>query len=417
MTTENFDEPNNPGNLEYPDTIDTRRLQEYYQPPVAPVERYIDVRPDTVTGHAESAYRCLKEYEIRGFGKGLPAAEAIINIIFERKFEDNTPRSFPRDYWNRVVAVTVTAELSNGMTKDCFHQSKPQRIEDIDPGLEKRTNHERQNDIYRFREQIKRGENLGKPLYISGKLLKDLGAPADEKAIYQMDGARRIIAAVLAHRRTIDIQLLISEEEFCNLQEPRNIENLSGKIRAIDWFKNYQTIPLLGIRGQRSTRRFGMMDMQRLLDSVVYDFGSNIGQSAIKAIMAGAAKAVGFEVMDDTLGIARQMKRLSGYTNLEYFKVDFNDPHFDWKIDDAYPDKCDYSFFFSVYRTKELTQRDRLFRYIIDKTKKGIYFEGHAHKIIDTVEYYDWLFETFGLTYKFLGYSENDIRPLFYIPL
>jgi len=97
--------------------------------------------------------------------------------------------------------------------------------------------------------------------------------------------------------------------------------------------------------------------------------------------------------------------------------VDFNDPQFERKIDQMIPVPCDYAFFFSVYRTKELTQRDKLFRYILQKTTKGVFFEGHAHPKIDTIEYYEWLFDSLNVPSTFLGYSEQQIRPLFYIDL
>jgi len=121
--------------------------------------------------------------------------------------------------------------------------------------------------------------------------------------------------------------------------------------------------------------------------------------------------------MPDTITIAKNIKNVLGLENVEYFKVDFNSSSFNKVIDKKYPLKADYSFFLSLYRTKELTQRERLFRYCISKTKKGIFFEGHANEKIDTLEYYDWLFETFHLNYTFLGYGEENIRPLFFIPL
>ena len=98
--------------------------------------------------------------------------------------------------------------------------------------------------------------------------------------------------------------------------------------------------------------------------------------------------------MQDTIAVANEIKNIAGCDNLHYLQVDFNDPHFDQKIDEAIPMPCDYAFFFSVYRTKELTQRDELFRYILQKTTKGVFFEGHAHPKIDTIEYYEWLFDS-----------------------
>ena len=117
------------------------------------------------------------------------------------------------------------------------------------------------------------------------------------------------------------------------------------------------------------------------------------------------------------LGLLKKSAKQSVFPNLHYLNVDFNNIHFNKQIDEYYPHKIDFSFFLSVYRTKELSQREKLFHYIISKTNKGIFFEGHAHPKIDNREYYDWLFDCFKLKYKFLGYSEGNLRPLFYCPI
>ena len=47
-----------------------------------------------------------------------------------------------------------------------------------------------------------------------------------------------------------------------------------------------------------------------------------------------------------------------------------------------------------------------------------IFFEGHAHPVIDNVDYYQWLFECMGIeSPQLLGHSEGELRPLFYLPL
>jgi SAM-dependent methyltransferase len=246
-------------------------------------------------------------------------------------------------------------------------------------------------------------------------VLNLLGASVPGGSLYMMDGARRIAASALAHKKKIDIILLVAEKEYAGLLKKGIVNQLRKRIRELGWFHGYQSFPLIGLKGERSTRRFELMDMSLLRDQVVYDFGCNLGQSCLKAVMAGAKKAVGFDVMADSLETAETINTLSGFKNLRYFRVDFNHPRLEETIDRQFPEPCDYSFFFSVYRTKELIQRDRLFRYIINKSRKGIFFEGHAHPRIDTIEYYDWLFDTFQMQYQFLGYSEGDVRPLFFL--
>jgi hypothetical protein len=326
--------------------FDREAIRRYFQPPAALVEKHIAVKPFRLKNHTLSAYRLLSDYLIRDFGKGIPAAEQIIRIIFRRKFQKQIDSPF--HFWNNLVAVTVTCELHSVTTGLRFEQTKPQTLEDIDPELERKMEEERKQDVRRYTEQIKKGQNLGNPLYISGQILNLLGAGTDEKAIYMMDGARRIMAGALTHQRYIDIILLLEESEFPALLKPGLIQRLTGEITNLQWFNNYQSIPLVRIKGQRSLQRFDLMDLNLLRDSVVFDFGSNIGQSCLKAIMAGAKKVVGFDIMNDTLRISRRIQQITGIPNLEYCRIDFNHPGFNRKIDKKYPGPCDFSFFFSI---------------------------------------------------------------------
>ena len=244
-----------------------------------------------------------------------------------------------------------------------------------------------------------------------------LGAPAEHGAMYMLDGARRLSASALHHQERVSVILLVFEEEFSKLlREPVKIE-IQDRMQGLSWFQSYHSFPFLGITGQRSLQRFKLMEMGLLKDSVIVDFGCNLGQASLKAIQCGAKEVWGVEGMQDTIAVANKIKHIAGCNNLHYLHVDFNDPQFDEKIDQAITASCDYSFFFSVYRTKELVQRDRLFRYILQKTAKGVFFEGHAHPKIDTIEYYEWLFDSFNVPYTFLGYSEQHIRPLFFLDL
>ncbi|MBM3801338.1 MAG: glycosyltransferase [Acidimicrobiia bacterium] len=259
--------------------------------------------------------------------------------------------------------------------------------------------------------------NWPPPLYVTGAVLNLLGSSAPPSSIYMMDGARRLTAAALNRRRETTIWLLLSEEEYARLLDPVVVASLRQQLAALRWFGSYQSIPLAGLQGERSLNRFGLMDLSLLRDQRVMDFGCNTGQSCLMALQAGAQEAIGIEGMADTWQCAEQIGQLAGFQNLRYLNVDFNALDFDALIDQQCPEPPDYSFFFSVYRTKELTQRDRLFRYIVDKTRKGIFFEGHAHPKIDTLEYYDWLFDSFGLGHRFLGHSEGELRPLFFLDL
>ena len=148
------------------------------------------------------------------------------------------------------------------------------------------------------------------------------------------------------------------------------------------------------------------------------DYGCNLGQASVKAAQAGARKVIGMDSQADTISSATDIRDLLGLNTITYHVVDFNDKDFDNKIKRLFQDGTpDISFFLSVYRTKELIDRDSLFQFIIDNTKEMVFFEGHSKRNIDTVEYYTNIFSRFKLNADFLGYSQKDTRPFFLIRL
>ncbi len=390
-------------------------LQSYFQSSTGNTETYIRILPAVIVDHSLSVRQVLRNYTISGFGAGIEAVEKILPIVFERQFAQGLGR--PCDMWDRVVAITVDCQLVHGPTGISFCSLRPRTLEDIDETFAQQEGPDRKEEILAHLKKLKDGENLGRPLYISGTILRYLGAPAENEAMYMLDGARRMSASALHHQERITVTLLVFEEEFSKFLQESVKKGIQGQIHHLAWFQNYHSFPFLGIEGQRSLQRFNLMETERLKNSVILDFGCNLGQASLKAIQYGAKEVWGIEGMQDTIAIANEIKRIAGCDNLHYLQADFNDPQFDRIIDQAISGPCDYSFFFSVYRTKELTQRDRLFQYILNKTKKGVFFEGHAHPQIDTLEFYDWLFDSFNVPYTFLGYSEGDCRPLYFLDL
>lgn len=390
-------------------------LERYFQPPAGSTERAIQVMPTRVLGSTQSAYQALKQYEIRDFGTGLDAASAILAHILKSKL--NTAWTAKNDFWPQTLVLSVRCEL-RGASGAAFDETQPKTFDDV--GLKLAPGEEpRRAEIEQYARQLRAGTDLGRPLYVTGALLGKLapGAKVDPKAIYMMDGARRITASALAHRRSIDALLLMHEEEYAALLQPETLVTLRARLASLKWFESYQSIPMLGLRGQRTLRRFDLMALPPLRDAVVMDFGCNTGQACLKAAQAGARHVVGIEGMPDTFAGAQEIAQLAGFGNVRYANINFNDADFARQIDAVWAEPVDYAFFFSVYRTKELTQREQLFRYILSKARKGVFFEGHASAKIDTLEYYEWLFESFGVKGKFLGHSEGELRPLFYIDL
>ena len=202
-----------------------------------------------------------------------------------------------------------------------------------------------------------------------------------------------------------------------NRELKKRIRKIKKKIKKIKWFPSYQSFSELGIKGRRNdNKRYRFLDFSEFEGKFVVDYGCNIGQTCIKVAKAGAKRVIGFDSQEDSLQVAREIRDVLFVKNLEFYKVDFNDPDFeDMVLRYFHGQTPDISFFLSVYRTKELKDRDGLFRFILENTKEKVYFEGHSVKTIDTVDYYMNIFKKFGVTGKFLGYSQGETRPFFVI--
>jgi len=200
-------------------------------------------------------------------------------------------------------------------------------------------------------------------------------------------------------------------------KQKKRIRKVKRKIRRIKWFSSYQSFSELGIKGRRNdNKRYEYLDFSICKDKIVADYGCNIGQTSIKAAKSDAKRVISFDSQRDSIDVANEIKDIFNLKNIEFYVVDFNSKDYQSKILEIFKDnKPDISFFLSVYRTKELKDRDVLFRFILDNTKETVFFEGHSVKTIDTVEYYMDLFRKFGVEGKFLGYSQNETRPFFII--
>lgn len=337
------------------------------------------------------------EYEIKDIGMGNEKFDFLFNKIKKEKtgININSPD------WDSLLVIKVTLNLptliDNSLSDDAnFHLIFG---EDYD-------NRRRKRDVLTYTKNITDEWEL--PLFASGRLF----GTADNA--FMIDGARRIAAFTLKGIEKIDAYLIIERKELFSYLEPETISNIDCLRKSISWFPDYQDMPELNIKGQRTMKRYSLFNGSIVKDKTVIDFGCNIGQSCLRHYYNGAKEVMGIDSQGPVVDTANEIcKGLKIAEKVKFFKIDFNDLDFDKQIDKIHPEQFDFSTFFSVYRTKELTQRERLFQYIIDKTKSKIFFEGHADKKIDTIDYYKVLFDKFKLQSQFLGYSENDIRPLF----
>src|SRR6266850_5739895 len=84
-------------------------LTSYVHPPAGNTERYLTLQPLAAAGPTLSSYQALKNYTIRDFGLGFPAAEAILTHIVRNKLGAQV--QMPRDFWNRLAILPVRCIL------------------------------------------------------------------------------------------------------------------------------------------------------------------------------------------------------------------------------------------------------------------------------------------------------------------
>ena len=199
-----------------------------------------------------------------------------------------------------------------------------------------------------------------------------------------------------------------------NFDRQKRIKKLRRKIKRLAWFPSYQSFSEIGLRGKRDdSERYRYLDFSKCRGKIVVDFGCNVGQTCVKAQKAGAKRVIGLDCQKDTITLAKEIAELLDF-QIEYYVIDFNDPDFKEKVNAIIDNKkIDISFFLSIYRTKELNDREGLFNYIIDITDEVIFFEGHADPGLDTEDYYVEVFKRFPVEYRFFGYTQNNSRPFF----
>lgn len=387
--------------------LDARRLRI---PPTGSTERFIRMDPVRRSSMIVPGSTLVRNLSIRGFGSGDEAFSGIVRHILENKI--GMPGPTPAISARGCIAFGLEIDLARARDGAPITASSKDLVE-FDPEFARLEGTDRSKDILAYKERILSGEAPPAATFVTGAFLDSCGANVAADELWMIDGARRISAQALAGRGTIRAVVITTEAHHATLLPADRILRLKERIARIEWFANYQSIPLVGLQGDRSTRRFELIDPRLLEGATVADWGCNIGQASVKAALLGATNVLGIEGMPDTFAAAEEVGKLSGLSNLRFARIDFNAPDFDRLVDAVLPDQVDWSFFFSVYRTKELVQRDRLFQKIIDKSRKGIFFEGHADAVIDTIEYHKWLFEAYGLEWRHLGNSEGDLRPLF----
>ncbi|KKM06774.1 hypothetical protein LCGC14_1740610 [marine sediment metagenome] len=239
---------------------------------------------------------------------------------------------------------------------------------------------ERLKDIKKYAESIQAGEQFP-PIVLVYK----------EKLLFQIDGARRIMAHLLADRRIIDTIVVVHRRkihEFIESEFKAKIQKLHSTPK---WFNDYQEIIELKMSGKRAYKnRFPMLDFSILRGKTVAEFGCSNGMAILEAAYCGAKRVVGFEYVVENVKMINLIGKRLGLP-IEAHHIDFNHEDFSEQLDGILPE-YDYAVYLSVHRTKELKNRDGIVQIIWKRCKEGMIFEGHNHRHVDTDEYYQALF-------------------------
>ena len=212
-----------------------------------------------------------------------------------------------------------------------------------------------------------------------------------KKQLLQIDGARRIMAHLLAEQTSIDATVVVHRRKIHELLE----SDFKAKIQQLHltpkWFNNYQEIIELQMPGKRFYKhRFPVLDFSVLRGKTVAEFGCSNGMAILEAAYCGAKSVVGFEFVAENVEMINLIGKRLGIP-IRAHRIDFNDKDFAEQLDSFLPE-YDYAVYLSVHRTRELKDRDGIVQIMWERCKEGMIFEGHNHRHIDTDEYYQTLF-------------------------
>src|SRR5262245_7924680 len=96
------------------DRVAASALARYNQPQAGNTERFLALQPLALSGPTLSSYQALKNYVIRDFGSGLPAAEAILSHIVRNKL--GAQSRMAHDFWSRLLVLPVRCSLRSAQT-------------------------------------------------------------------------------------------------------------------------------------------------------------------------------------------------------------------------------------------------------------------------------------------------------------
>lgn len=252
------------------------------------------------------------------------------------------------------------------------------------------------------------------PVYlIHPSVLEFLSDIRVNKNLYQLDGMRRVMSALHVGIGEMDTYVVVRREHLKNIMATFTKRQVNESRSKSTWFPEHQEIIEFNLKGEitYAPKYTEVYDFSILKDKVVVDFGGNVGQAALEAYFCGAKEIYNFDCQPPVIESAKIIAETLGASNLNNHIIDFNKLSFKQDVLDIV-NNWDWAIFQAIYRTKEIKDIQTNFDFIVENTKEGIFFEGHADPKIDTDEFYRNIFEKYDFKeIEYLGHSNG--RPAY----
>jgi len=354
------------------------------------LEKYIKLESNlTINGNVLPAVNTLEKYFINE------------DVDIYKLFKIISKRQFNLDIKNKLhlnqLAVLKTKSKINFIDEDGWKK---------DPLF---------NEYSKYKKDVIGGAKFPPIIITHPNVLKDYTKIKNiENYSYNVDGMHRIMSFLEAGKKEIETYVIVRRVDLKNYITSKDINEINRLGSLCTWFPRYQEIREVGLTGQRVQvpRYTEIYDFSNLKDKVVVDFGGNLGQAAIEAYFNGAKKIYNFDYQKCVVDTSKKISDVLGLGIINN-TIDFNLPSFESNVMNVVSN-WDWTIYQAIYRTKEIKDVKKSFKFIVNKTKEGLYFEGNGAANIDTPEFYDNVFKPFKFKdVKYLGHSQ--LRPAYKI--
>jgi len=202
--------------------LNNKVIKKYNQPPIGRTEQLVRFSPTTQTSDHQKPPVVFAEYLFSNVKTGLNPLKRLFRKTVEKKLDRKFKWS--KKIWQEVIVVPISGKLviAEELKIDV-------ELEELERFLRKNLKKSRADDILKYRKKYLSGEDLGPPIFTTGAVLNRLGGHVDSENIFQIDGARRMLAMALAGKTTADALLIERSEVYMALHELDTVDLYTEK--------------------------------------------------------------------------------------------------------------------------------------------------------------------------------------------